>query len=124
MSYSPSRWDHSNDWYVTTFKMQKKITVGERIVNLSIKTENFDYMVGHVIDGMSLIPATGYLIMVWETMGMLHSEMYTEISVVFEDVNFMRATYIPKEGEIQLTVMIQKGIILLFLLTKYMCYHN
>jgi len=66
-------------------------------------------MVGHVIDGMNLIPATGYLIMVWETMGMLHAELYTEMSVVFEDVNFVRATYIPKEGEIQLTVMIQKG---------------
>jgi len=109
MIFSFLRWDHSNDWYVTPFKMQKKITVGERIVNLSIKTEDFDYMVGHVIDGMNLIPATGYLIMVWETIGMLHAEMYTEISVVFEDVNFMRATYIPKEGEIQLTVMIQKG---------------
>jgi len=66
-------------------------------------------MVGHVIDEKNLIPATGYLIMVWETMGMLHAEMYTEISVVFEDVNFVRATHVPKEGEIQLTVMIQKG---------------
>jgi len=38
---------------------------------------------------------------------MLHGEMYTEISVVFEDVNFVRATHMPKEeDEIQLTVMI------------------
>jgi len=66
-------------------------------------------MVGHVIDGKNLIPATGYLIMVWETMGILYDEIYTEISVVFEDVNFVRATHMPKEGEIQLTVMIQKG---------------
>jgi len=43
-------------------------------------------MIGHVIDGKNLVPATGYLIMVWETIGMLHGEMYTEISVVFEDV--------------------------------------
>jgi len=47
--------------------------------------------------------------MVWETMGLLHGKLYSEISVVFEDVNFVRATHVPKEGVIQLAVMIQKG---------------
>jgi len=77
-------------------------------------------MVGHVIDGMNLIPATGYLIMVWETVGMLHAKMHTEISVVFEDVNFVRATHIPKEGEIRLTVMIQKGYFVVFIHKIYL----
>jgi len=81
-------------------------------------------MIGHVMDGKNLVPATGYLIMVWETIGMLHGEMYTEISVVFEDVNFVRATHMPKEGEIQLTVMIQKGYLVVFIHIKYICYYN
>jgi len=89
--------------------MEKKNTSGDRIVTLSTINEDFEYMIGHVIDEKNLIPATGYLAMVWETMGMLHAEIYTEISVVFEDVNFIRAIHIPKEGEIQLAVMIQKG---------------
>lgn len=42
---------------------------------------------------------------------MLHGEMYTEISVVFEDVTFLRATHLPKEGDVHLTTMIQKGIL-------------
>lgn len=67
-------------------------------------------MTGHVIDGKNLIPATGYLSMVWETMGLLHAQIHTELSVVFEDISFMRAIQIPKENELQLTVIVQKGI--------------
>ncbi|KAL0105747.1 hypothetical protein PUN28_015883 [Cardiocondyla obscurior] len=107
---SPSvRWEHSDDWYVTSYKTQKKITSGERNVTLTLSDEDTEYMNGHIIDGKTLIPAIGYLAMAWETMGMLHAEMHTELSVVFEDVTFIRATHIPKEGEIQLTVMVQKG---------------
>ncbi|KAL6257976.1 hypothetical protein P5V15_011572 [Pogonomyrmex californicus] len=107
---SPSvRWEHSDDWYVMSYKTQKKITSGERTVTLSIADKDIEYMSGHVIDGKILIPATGYLAMVWESMGLLHMEMFTELSIIFEDVTFLRATPIPKEGEIQLTVMVQKG---------------
>ncbi|XP_070149856.1 fatty acid synthase [Polyergus mexicanus] len=107
---SPSvRWEHSDDWYVTTFKMEKKVTSGERNVNLALLDENFEYMAGHVIDGENWVPATTYLTLVWETVGLLHAEMYADLSVVFEDIIFKRAIHFPKEGEVQLTVMVQKG---------------
>lgn len=92
------------------YKTQKKIISGERIVTLSLMDEDMEYMNGHIIDGKNLIPAIGYLALIWETIGMLRGEMYTEVSVVFEDVSFIRATHIPREGKIQLTVMVQKGI--------------
>ncbi|KAG5316385.1 FAS synthase, partial [Acromyrmex insinuator] len=103
------RWEHTDDWFVTAYKLQKKVTSGERTVIMNITDDTFEYMIGHVIDGKNLIPAIGYLVMVWETMGMLQEELYTELSVVFEDVSFMRAIHIPKEGNIELIVMIQKG---------------
>lgn len=103
------KWEHSDDWYVTSYKSQQKITSGERIVKISITDSDYESMAGHIIDGRNLFPATGYLSLVWETLGMMHGELYTEISVVFEDVKFIRATNIPKEGEIEFTVMIQKG---------------
>ncbi|XP_024885303.1 fatty acid synthase [Temnothorax curvispinosus] len=107
---SPSvRWEHTDDWYVTSYKTQKKITSGERVVSLSVADETYELMSGHVIDGKNLIPAMGYLAMVWESIGMLHGQMHTELSVVFEDVSFIRATHLPKEGEINLTVMVQRG---------------
>lgn len=70
-------------------------------------------MAGHVIDGKTLIPAMGYLTIIWEIMGSLQKEIFTELSVVFEDVSFIRATQIPNEGDVQLTAMVQKGILYL-----------
>lgn len=103
------RWEHSDDWYVTSYRMQEKIVSGERVVEVSLSDEDFEYMSGHVIDGRNLLPATGYLCLIWETVGMMRGELYTEVPVMFEDVKFLRATNLPKDGNVELTLMIQKG---------------
>jgi hypothetical protein len=36
---------------------------------------------------------------VWESVAVMNGQMHTEIPVVFEDVQFKRATNIPKEGK-------------------------
>ncbi|CAH2052769.1 unnamed protein product, partial [Iphiclides podalirius] len=102
-------WEHSEDWYVTSYKAQDKMKSGERTVRMAIVDEDSEYMAGHVVDGRNLYPATGYLVLVWETLGMMMGELYTEVSVVFENVRFQRATNIPKEGNLEFIVMIQKG---------------
>ena len=106
------RWEHSDDWYVTSYRMQEKIVSGERVVDVSLSDEDFEFIAGHMIDGRILFPATGYLTLIWETVGMMRGELYTEVSVVFEDVKFLRATNIPKEGNVELTLMVQKGILI------------
>lgn len=40
---------------------------------------------------------------------MMMGELYTEVSVVFENVRFQRATNIPKDGNLEFIIMIQKG---------------
>ncbi|CAG4931996.1 unnamed protein product [Colias eurytheme] len=102
-------WEHSEDWYVTSYKVQEKMKSGERTVRMSIADEDSEYMVGHVVDGRNLYPATGYLVLAWETLGMMMGELFTEVSVVFENVRFQRATNIPKEGNLEFVIMIQKG---------------
>lgn len=103
------KWDHSYDWYVTSYRMQEKIAAGERVVEVTLNDEDFEYMSGHVIDGRNLLPATGYLCFIWETIGMMLGELYTEVPVMFEDVKFLRATNLPKDGVVELALMIQKG---------------
>lgn len=79
------------------------------MVEISIIDEDFEYVIGHVVDGRNLFPATGYLCLVWETLGMMIGKLYMDISVVIKNVKFNRATTIPKEGQVEMTVMIQKG---------------
>ncbi|XP_057319878.1 fatty acid synthase-like [Microplitis mediator] len=103
------KWEHSEDWYIISYKAQQRISSGERLVEVNLRDEIFEFMSGHVIDGRNLFPATGYLVLIWESIGLMKGDMYTQVSVIFDDVKFLRATTIPKEGTIEFTLLIQKG---------------
>jgi len=105
----PTRWDHSEDWYITSFKVQKPITSSERLIDMTLNDEDYEYISGHTINGRVLLPATGYLVFVWETIGMMRRQLQTEVSVVFENVKFLRATHFPKQGNVEITIIVQKG---------------
>ncbi|CAL7936070.1 unnamed protein product [Xylocopa violacea] len=102
------KWDHSKSWYVPNLNRSQKILRSEQMVELNLEDE-YAYIAHHVIDGRILVPATGYLTMVWQMVGQLHGVMYEELSIVFEDVKFLRATPIPEKGNVALTIMIHKG---------------
>ncbi|XP_076761887.1 fatty acid synthase-like [Xylocopa sonorina] len=103
------KWEHSSDFFVPTFTQRQKIAIAERTIEISVHDDAYEYMTHHVIDGRNLIPATGYLIMVWETFSLLQAKLYDAVSVVFENVRFERATSIPTEGSITLIVAIHRG---------------
>lgn len=63
--------------------------------------------------GRVLFPATAYLYLVWETLGLMVGVFFFEVGVVFEDVKFVRATALPKNQDVEFVVMIQPGEIYL-----------
>ena len=103
------KWEHSEDWFVTKFESQKSNRSGERHVVMNLGDTETEYMSGHCIDGRILYPATAYLYLVWETMGLMMGVYFFELRVEFEDVKFVRATALPKNQDVELTVMIQPG---------------
>ncbi|XP_076764194.1 fatty acid synthase-like [Xylocopa sonorina] len=103
------RWDHSKSWYVTTSNKCQKILGSQKIVAVNPIDDDYTYMVHHVIDGRNLIPATGYLVMVWEIVSQLNGKRLGELSVVFEDVKFKRATTVPEKDDVALTITVHKG---------------
>lgn len=56
-----------------------------------------------------MFPATGYIYLVWETLGLMLGTGFFEIEVTFEDVKFLRATSISKTTDVEFVVMIQPG---------------
>ncbi|KAL6424537.1 hypothetical protein ACFW04_009934 [Cataglyphis niger] len=104
------RWNHSKDWYMYRYVGQRKLDIGEVIVTVNLSEEEFLYMSGHVINGKNLLPATGYLLLIWQMIGWLKKQNNFDIPIIFEDVNFLHSTILSQENPVNLTLMIQKGI--------------
>lgn len=88
------------------------INTRETVINININEEIFLYLTGHVINEKNLFPAMGYLFYIWEMMASFKNEEYNNIPIVFEDVNFIRATVLTQQKEIELTLSIQEGNII------------
>ncbi|XP_071644317.1 fatty acid synthase-like [Temnothorax longispinosus] len=79
------------------------------VINIDVADEAFIYLMGHVVDNKILFPAMGYLFCLWEMMASLNKQECTNVPIVFEDVNFIRATVLSQQNEIELTFSIQRG---------------
>ncbi|CAG2053808.1 unnamed protein product, partial [Timema podura] len=102
-------WDHSTEWSVATFADIGSQRSGECIVEVDLGKEEDQYLTGHNIDGRVLFPATGYLTLVWKTLAKLKGKSHEELPVVLENVQFHRATIMPKEGTIKFAINILDG---------------
>lgn len=103
------KWNHSVDHQVFIYQNEAEIKSGSRLMHVITKEEDWRFIIGHVIDGRNLFPATGYLVLVWESFAIMRGKLMNEMKVVFEDVKYIRATTIPKEGSLDLVVTIQTG---------------
>ncbi|TGZ44723.1 hypothetical protein DBV15_11980 [Temnothorax longispinosus] len=103
------RWDHSENFLLVQFRTNKMTDKKENVVSISTIDEEFVYLTGHVVNEKNLFPATGYLFYIWEMIALLKKKEYINTPVVFEDVNFIRATVLSQQNEIELTFSIQEG---------------
>lgn len=101
-------WDHSTEWAVANFS-GKGSRSGELVIDVDLSKESDAYLAGHTIDGRVLFPATGYLTLVWKTFAKLRNEDFEQMPVIIEDVQFHRATIMPKEGSVKFLINIFEG---------------
>jgi fatty acid synthase, animal type len=103
------KWDHSEDHFVMKFDKDDSAKSAERKVQISLSDPEYEFILGHLIDGRCLFPATGYLFLAWETLAMMKGYLYFDISVEFEDVKFVRATSITKDTDVEFTIVVHPG---------------
>lgn len=108
MIASDIKWDHSMEWSVANFG-QKGSMAGELVVEVDLSKEADQYLSGHAIDGRVLFPATGYLTLVWKSLAKVRNEDFEQMPVIIEDVQFHRATIMPKEGTVKFLINIFDG---------------
>lgn len=108
MIASMIEWDHSTEWAVANFS-GRGAGSGENVIDVDLSKEEYEYLAGHAIDGRILFPATGYLTLAWKTFAKLQNENYEKMPVVLKDVQFHRATIMPKEGSVKFLVNIFEG---------------
>ncbi|KAK4878117.1 hypothetical protein RN001_010623 [Aquatica leii] len=102
------KWNHTNNWFVSYFKVQENVETGESSIMFTTKETDWAFVTGHVIDKRNLLPATGYLYLVWETFSMLQESSTLDCSVMFQEVRFHRATNLSKDNAIKLFITIQR----------------
>ncbi|KAJ4448692.1 hypothetical protein ANN_00082, partial [Periplaneta americana] len=94
------RWEHSQDWYVMSYKPQSTLKYGEKSWDIDLNDDMLEYLSGYVIDGRILYPATGYIELVWMTVKMMLGSVYTEMNICLENVHFHRDTTILKDVDL------------------------
>ncbi|KAJ3652430.1 hypothetical protein Zmor_018395 [Zophobas morio] len=106
---SPSiQWNHEKSWYTYKFsEFRSDSEHGE--YRISFLYEEHQFMKGHCIDGRNLLPATGYLYLVWETYVQTHRLLISDVPVLFENCKFIKAVPLPRSGYIKLLIMVQRG---------------
>ncbi|XP_011875303.1 PREDICTED: fatty acid synthase-like [Vollenhovia emeryi] len=102
------RWDHSENLYVFKYSEQCVLNKREIDVTIDIRDETFIYLGGHMINERYVFPATGYLFYLWKMIADLKKEDYVNVPIVFEDINFIRATVLTKHNPCTLHLSIQK----------------
>jgi len=95
---------------------KKKIHKREIVININIIEEEFEYLTGHVIDQKNLFPAMGYLFLIWEMITSLRKQEFTNVPVVFEDINFIRAVMLSRQNSIDLILSIMNGNIIIHII--------
>ncbi|KAK5638957.1 hypothetical protein RI129_013252 [Pyrocoelia pectoralis] len=82
------KWNHEMDWFYTKAvppQIERKVTVLAKHTELSC-------VPGHVINGLVVMPATGYLYIVWETFNRLLEVPISVTRVTFENIKFHSVT--------------------------------
>ncbi|XP_057651186.1 fatty acid synthase-like isoform X1 [Diorhabda carinulata] len=99
------KWDHSVSWFSGAW--QNDDSFGKEVI-VSLMEEEYSYLQGHEIDGRILMPATGYLDLVWDTFAKQQLKEKEKVPIIFENVKLIRATVLSSGDGVKFLINIMK----------------
>ncbi|XP_031329996.1 fatty acid synthase-like [Photinus pyralis] len=104
------KWNYNIDWLADFHSVFKKVLhAGSQVIALVNKEIDWSILPGHVIDGMTIMPAIGYLFMIWETYCKIMNVPMNVSRVRFNNVRFHKAVHMTKLSEMSFKVTIGRG---------------
>nr|XP_022917895.1 fatty acid synthase-like [Onthophagus taurus] len=102
---SPSiKWHHTNNYTVQCRNIGKFMNRGNtKEINTTL--EKYNFLTEYLINGKSIFPAAGYLMLAWETYNDINNDYSSIPNLVFEDIKYLQMSSIPTNGILKLTVM-------------------
>ncbi|XP_072382070.1 fatty acid synthase-like [Diabrotica undecimpunctata] len=91
-------WDHSTKWDCPSFINQDYFG---RSVSVNLSDAKYSHLGDHVIDGRSIMPAVGYLVLLWTVLADMQMMDITETPVVFENIKLLRAVVLTEEKNVE-----------------------
>lgn len=85
-------WDHTKEWPIPIFGGADKEKRGGGRYRVDLSDPDQAYLRDHAIHGKPLMPAVGYLDMVWSHVARVTGRTKSNCPVQFTDVRFVRAT--------------------------------
>ncbi|CAG9830405.1 unnamed protein product [Diabrotica balteata] len=99
------KWDHSVSWFSKRYEHKSSCGIS---VNVSLSDEEYAYIEGHQIDGRILMPATGYIDLIWNIVADFNLKNKEELPIVMENIKFKRATIVTHGEGVTFTITIMK----------------
>ncbi|CAH1180924.1 unnamed protein product [Phyllotreta striolata] len=97
------QWEHKTSWFVPYWKNSDS---SGKIISINLSEEKHKYLKGHAINGKIVMPAAGFLCMVWKLASETHSD--STLPVVFERVEFKESVTLTQDGNTEFLVSIMK----------------
>lgn len=94
------KWNHSETWTVYKWDEETMNNAMNYIIDPGSQASTDRFLFGHCIDGRTLFPAAGYIVLVWKTLAKIKlAEKFNMFPVAFENIKFVKATLLSENGK-------------------------
>ncbi|CAG2104159.1 unnamed protein product, partial [Medioppia subpectinata] len=99
------KWDHSSHIHTPLYpERYSRTNAADMNVNINCRLQEDSFYLDHCVDGQSIMPATGYLMLAWRKLAATMGKLWYNVPVIFENVQLRRAVFINDDKDVILNV--------------------